>query len=193
LTGSPTVFRADAIRGADVTISNTPTQDRAQHVEAIEAPRVDAAAFRQGWRVHTRLDRLLADDRITPGEWQSAVEYRDAWARILGAAGGDLGGARVSGGRDHHDRLLGQLGTLAQLRAVEARIGRLASALCVACIVEDRAWAWVALQCHRNPETVRDWTALAIRALAGAWAGRRGGGFPDRLTPGTPRRRVRAS
>jgi hypothetical protein len=88
---------------------------------------------------------------------------------------------------------LALLGTVARLRAVETRIGRLAAGLCVACIVEDRSWASIAQQFDRNPETVRDWTALAIRALASVWAGRQHGPAPSRLLPGTVPRRVAAS
>lgn len=153
--------------------SNAPSDDRAQHVEAIDPPRVDATAFRQGWRVRTRLDTLLADHRITPDQWQAAVAYRDAWDRVLSAGGGSSGGNRVSGGSGQHDRLLGLVGTISRLRAVETAIGEPAAPLCFACAVEDRSWASIAAIHRRNPETVRDWTARALRALASAWAASR--------------------
>jgi hypothetical protein len=172
--------------------SNAPT-DLGQHVEAIEPPRVDATTFRQGWRVRTRLDSLLSDRRITPGQWQAAVEYRDAWARVLQAGGGSPGGLRVSGGADRHHRLLGLLDTITRLRATETWIGRLAASLCFACVVEDRSWASIAATCHRNPETVRDWTVLALRSLAVVWAGGQRGGLDVCEPPRTARRRVRAS
>ena len=173
--------------------SNTPTADLGQHVEAIEPPRVDASTFRQGWRVQTRLDTLLADRRITPGQWQAAVEYRDAWARVLGAGGGSPGGFRVTGGADRHHRLLALLDTIARLRAVEAAIGDLAARLCFACAVEDRSWASTAATWGRNPETLRDWTAQAVRALARAWAGAPRGPVAVSSSPGTLPPRVRAS
>lgn len=158
--------------------SNAPLADRARQAEAIEPPRIDARVFRQGWRVRTRLDSLLAARRITPGQWQAAVEYRDAWARVLQAGGGSPGSFRVSGGADRHLRLYGLLDTISRLRAVEASIGRDAARLCIACAVEDRSWASTAATWGRNPETLRDWTAQAVRALARAWAGARRGA-PD--------------
>jgi hypothetical protein len=48
----------------------------------VEAPRVDATAFRQGWRMHTRLDALFVDRRITAAEWQATIEYRTTYERI---------------------------------------------------------------------------------------------------------------
>lgn len=176
----------------DAMTSNAPTADRLQHVEAIEPPRVDASAFRQGWRVRTRLDSLLIDRRISHGVWQAAVAYRDAWARVL-AAGGGSAGLRVSGGADRHDRLLDLLDTISRLRAVETTIGAGAARLCFACVVEDRSWASIAASDRRNPETVRDWTAQALRSLAWAWAGRRCAGLPAMPPPPDPRRRVPAS
>lgn len=173
--------------------SNAPT-DLGQHVEAIEPPRVDATTFRQGWRVRTRLDSLLSDRRITSGQWQAAVEYRDAWARVLQARRGSPDGMlRVSGGSDAHHRLLGLIDTISRLRTVEAAIGRLAAPLCFACVVEDRSWASIAAKFYRNPETVRDWTVLALRALAVAWAGGQRGGLDVCRDPPRARRRVRAS
>jgi hypothetical protein len=150
--------------------SNAPIADLGQHVEAIEPPRVDASTFRQGWRVRTRLDTLLADDRITPGQWQAAVEYRDAWARVLQAGGGSSEGYRVSGGTDAHHRILGLLATVTRLRVVHAAIGADFATLCFACAVEDRSWASIAATWSVNPETCRDRTARAVRALAVAWA-----------------------
>jgi hypothetical protein len=154
--------------------SNAPSAARLRHAEAIEAPRVDAASFRQGWRVRTRLDALLAAGRITGDEWLAAVEYRDAYARVWSGRSGDLAGAKVSGGADLHDRQIARIATLTLLADVERRIGALATALCVACVVEDMSWAAIAALCRRNPETVRDWTALAVRTLASAWATREG-------------------
>ena len=152
-------------------MSNAPGPARVQHVEELEVPRVDATAFRQGWRVRTRLDRLRADGRISAGTWQAADEYRDAWDRVL-AQGGWSEPGRVGGsGSDPHHRLVSLLTTLTRLRAVEEAIGRLASDLCRACAVQDRSWAWIARAYHRNPETVRDWTADALQLLAAAWGG----------------------
>ena len=173
--------------------SNAPSADRLRHAEAIEAPRVDAASFRQGWRVRTRLDALLAAGRITGADWQAAVEYRDAYGRAWGGRGGGFAGVVVSGGADLHAWQIARIATLAVLSGVERRIGTLATALVVACVIEDQSWATIAAMCRRNPETVRDWTALAIRGLAQAWATRQGRDGPLGVMRPEPRRPVRAS
>jgi hypothetical protein len=173
--------------------SNAPTADLGQHFEAIDPPRVDAVSFRQGWRVRTRLDALLASHRITSGHWQAAVEYRDAWGRVLQAGGGSPGACRFSGGTDPHHRVLGLLATVTRLRVVHTTIGADFATLCFACAVEDRSWASIAAARRRNPETERDRAVRALRALAFAWAGTRLGDLDVSSPPREAPRRVRAS
>lgn len=164
-------------------VSHLPTVHRAQHAQAIEAPQVDASAFRQGWRVASRLDALHRDGHITAGEWQAAAEYRAAWHRVLSASSGSsFGQMRVSGGAGDGgaDRLARLADTIGRLRSVEARIGSTAAMLSYWCVVADRSWATTGRALQRNPETVRDWTTDAIRLLALAWssARRRPGAAP---------------
>jgi hypothetical protein len=138
----------------------------------IEAPRVDALAFRQGWRVVTRLDALHRDGRISAGQWQAAVEYRAAWERALTAGGGGAGALVRIGAGGAGDgaasRLAAAVDGISRVRQVHAAIGGHA-ALCFLCIVEDRSWADSGRALGRDPQTVRDWTVLAIAALARAW------------------------
>jgi hypothetical protein len=47
--------------------SSSPTPEFRRH-HAVEPPRVDANEFRQGWRIRSGLDRLLAGGLITPVE-----------------------------------------------------------------------------------------------------------------------------
>lgn len=151
-----------------------PSAAALQHLAGIEAPAIDAREFRQGWRVRTRLDVLRDTGRITAGEYQAAVEYRSAWeaARLEVATTAQLMRS-PGGGADAHTRMLAAVGAVAKLQAVEASIGRFAADLCRACIVRDLPWVEVARITGRNRETVRDWTVLAIRALARAWSGPR--------------------
>lgn len=165
--------RAQALahRAGDVS---TPTAHRAQHVEGIEAPAVDARAFRQGWRITSRLDALHRDGKLTAGEWQAAVEYRAAWCRVLSASPRSFAPMRVSGfAGGGADRLATLTDTITRLRAVEAHIGATAAILAYWCIVADQSWAATGRKLQRNPETVRDWTTDAIRLLARAWSGAR--------------------
>ena len=151
-----------------------PTPEFRQHHD-IEAPRVDAASFRQGWRVRTRLDALLGDGRITPEVWQAAVEYRDAWARVWASRGGELG-HRISGGTDVHQRQIARLGAMTALTSVETAIGPLRTGLVVACVVEDLSWPAIGRLCGRSHHTAQAWTVQALRRLARAWATRPGAG-----------------
>jgi hypothetical protein len=153
-------------------VGNRPTAARTQHAEGIDAPRVDATAFRQGWRVRTRLDALLADGLIQPGERQAAVEYRAAWERVITvAAVGNARLVRSSGGGGPHVRLMAIAGTIERLRVIEAAIGVMADRLCFACAVEDQPWSSMARHHGRDPKTIRVWTAAALRDLATAWNG----------------------
>lgn len=159
-----------------VTTARPTPEFRRQH--DVEAPRVDERAFRQGWIVRTRLDQLLADDRITRAEWQAASEYRVTWAVARELAGIEPGMIRIAGSASADDATIARLDAVTQLRVVEDAIGSLRARLLLAAVVHDLPWATTARYLRRNPETVRDWTVLAIRALAGAWARLQGG--PDR-------------
>ena len=134
----------------------------------VEAPRVDASAFRQGWRVVTRLDALLATRRISPGQWEAAVQYRNAWARVMRAHGGSsqAGMRRIANADAMHARLGYQLDTITLLREIEAQIGQLAAWRCFACVVQDQSWHAIGRRLRCNHETARDWTVFALRALA---------------------------
>jgi len=136
----------------------------------VEAPRVDERAFRQGWIVRTRLDQLLADARITRGEYQIAIEYRQTWAIARELAAIEPGMIRVAGSSSADDATIARLDAVTKLRIVEDAIGSLAARLLLASLVHDLAWAAIARYLRKDPQTVRDWTVLAIHALARAWA-----------------------
>jgi hypothetical protein len=158
-------------------MSNQPSATYRQHHD-VEAPAVNVRAFRQGWLVHTRLDALRRDGRLTAGEWQVAVEYREAWERVLVATNSNsaLGVVVVSGaGGRGADRLAAVADHLTRLRETEAAIGRFAFALCFACAVRDISWIELGRQLHRDRETARDYTAAAFRRLALAWSAPPGG------------------
>lgn len=140
----------------------------------VEDPRVDERAFRQGWRVRTRLDQLLADARITPGEWQAASEYRETWAIARELAGVEPGMIRIAGGSSADAATIARLDAATRLRLVEDAIGTDRARLLLACVVHDLAWAALARHLGKHPETVRDRTVRAIRALAPAWVSVRG-------------------
>jgi hypothetical protein len=154
-----------------ILTTNKPTKEFTRHFD-VEEPRVDERAFRQGWNVRSRLDALLTDRRITRGEWQSASEYRQAWEIARETSAPAEGRASVDHAGSGEAGLLAKLAAARKLREVEAVIGALATRLVVASVVHDLAWAVIARKLDRNPETVRDWTVLAIRALDRAWVSR---------------------
>jgi len=148
-------------------MSNAPLPELRHHHD-VDAPQVDAHAFRQGWRIRTRLDALLADRRITPAEWQAAVEYRDLAATARGIRTLGLLG-RLHTASDREAGVIARLDAETRVRASERRIGRLATALIVACVVEDLSWREIARRIGRTHETARNWTTLAVRALGAVW------------------------
>jgi hypothetical protein len=145
-----------------------PTPEFRRHHD-VEDPRVDERAFRQGWIVRTRLDQLLADGRITRAEWQAASEYRATWAIARELVGIEPGMIRVAGSSSIDAAMIARVDAVTKLRLVEAAIGSLAARLLLACLVHDLRWAAIARFVRKDPQTVRDWTVLAIRALASAW------------------------
>ena len=76
--------------------STRPSAEYERHHD-VAAPRVDSTAFRQGWRVNSRLMQLHASGEITAGELQAAVDYQAAATRIVGLRGLALR-ERVDGG-----------------------------------------------------------------------------------------------
>jgi hypothetical protein len=153
-------------------VSVAPSPELRRHHD-IEAPLIDATAFRQGWRITSRLDALHRDGALGPVEWQAAVEFRQAWERVKAANSGGGGlPMRVSGGAASGgvaDRLATVTDTVTRLREVEEAIGGLAHWLCFACVVEDYSWAAIGRHLHRDPHTARTWTVAAIGHLTAVW------------------------
>lgn len=145
-----------------------PTELNQHHI--VDPPAIDARNFRQAWRVTSRLDALLRDKRISPADHDAACAYRAAWERITA---GHLSSFQLqphsTTQADHHNRQLNALNAWTTIRNLNQTIGAFAASLCHACIVDDLPWTKTARLTQRNRETVRDWTATAIHALADAW------------------------
>lgn len=159
-----------------------------------EAPQVDARAFRQGWRVRTRLDQLLRDGLIWARHYQAATEFRAVYAIARELSSQEPGMIRIASSVAG-EGVDARLDAMTRVRIVEDVLGRFATGLLVACVVEDFPWSRTAQHLHCDPKSVRSWTALAIRALAAAWAP---ASRPERVPtatrdPQTPGRSVRAS
>lgn len=147
-----------------------PTPEFRAHHD-VEDPRVDEVSFRQAWRVHARLDQLLADKRINRDVWQAAIDFRATWAIAREIGGREPGMIRIGSADSGDASMIARLDAEMKVAVVEQAIGRPATALVVACVIADLPWAAIARHCRRHPHTVRDWTVLALFALARAWAG----------------------
>lgn len=132
----------------------------------VEAPTVDAEIFHPGWRVRTRLDRLLRDRAITSAEWLAAVAFRTATERVFAVAWPAplwLGAPGARGPAD--DPIASRLDDLAWLRACRRHLGARICDLVEACVVDDLSWADLGRLYGVDPKTARAWAVLAIRAL----------------------------
>jgi hypothetical protein len=143
-----------------------PTRAYRQHHD-VTAPRVDATAFRQGWRVETRLFGLLTAGLITAATYEAGNRYRDDAEVVLarGSSGG-LGGS--PGGSGDGDGLSWRLDALGRLRAAQAALGTFRALLVTRCAVADASWVAMARECGTTDKTVRRWTIAALEALPGA-------------------------
>jgi hypothetical protein len=65
--------------------SSAPSRAYCQHHD-VEAPQVDAANFRQGWRVHSRLASLAESGRIDREQLEAAITW-GIWAERVTTRG----------------------------------------------------------------------------------------------------------
>jgi hypothetical protein len=135
----------------------------------IEAPRVDAKAFRQGWRVVTRLDGLLAAGRITPGTWQACAEYRSSWDAIRRVSPGTAWGVTRIAGYGGGGAREAPLDRIRHVRLAEAAIGARATDLTRWCCVEHLAWTTIGDRLGVRDVTACKRTVDALERLALAW------------------------
>jgi len=145
--------------------SNAPAAEYRQHHE-VEAPQVDTSSFRQGWRVHSRLDSLATSGRIDRQQLEAAVTWGN-WAERVATPGTSPWRIRVDGGGQgggtFADR---QIDVAARLRESTAALGTSRIALLGACVVEDMSWRRLGLRLGVSAETARERVVEAIAALA---------------------------
>ena len=139
----------------------------------VEEPRVDATVFRPGWRVQTRLERLLADQVISPPMWRAAVIYRDTYAIAFGSSLGssiDRVGLGRRPARSNPTMRLepaeNQLAAVERLAMVRRRLGAVVVQLIDQITIEDACWAEIGRQFRISPKTARVWALTALSGLA---------------------------
>ena len=141
-----------------------PTALYRQHHD-VDPPRVDAGAFRQGWRVRSRLDVLHDEGAIGDAAYEAARQFRRAWEIAFSERSPSLMSfsARSTGraGGGPVDRLA----VVSWLRRIGAALGPFDCKLLEQCLVLDLAWAAIGRQHQVADTTARRWTIAALRRL----------------------------
>jgi hypothetical protein len=149
-------------------MSSQPSPHYRQHHE-VDAPRVDTQAFRQGWRVRTRLDGMLAAGLISAAGWQAGADFRVKWERAYGqgiAPATGMMGVRAS----HGDRMAaGRIDAVTWLRRAHDALGERQFWLIERCAVHDASWVSIAADLAIDDKRARALTAQALGALAEIW------------------------
>jgi hypothetical protein len=147
--------------------SNAPTQSYRQHHD-ITAPQIDAATFRPGWLVRTRLWSLFDNGRIDHAALDAALAWR-RWAEVISPTKVQSWEVRVDtpagpgGGAMAH-----RIDAAGRLRSAAAALGKLRIAILEACVLKDHSWLELGRLLRVSDKTARDRAAEAIAALA-AW------------------------
>jgi hypothetical protein len=153
--------------------SNAPSQTYLRHHD-VTAPRVDSAAFRQGWRVVTRLDGLLEAGRIDREQWDAACRWR-RWAERITPSRQPSWGIRIDDAvaSSHADiGMLHRVDVATRLRNCATALGTLRVRLLEACVRDDLSWRAIAERLQISDKTAREHAAEAVAALADWLAGR---------------------
>ncbi|HEY1442344.1 MAG TPA: hypothetical protein VGF65_16330 [Mycobacterium sp.] len=146
-------------------MSAQPSAEYRRHHD-VTAPRVDARTFRQGWRVRSRLDVLLADGAIDAVGHAQAIAFRDAWETAYGRSGNALMSVRSGGSTGPHDREGRRLDASGWLRGAALHLGAHGYLLVEACAVHDLSWPEIGRRFVVSHHTARSWTIQAINRLA---------------------------
>ena len=150
-----------------------------QHFD-VEAPRVDAGAFRQGWRVRSRLDVLLDEGAVGNEAYEAARLFRRAWeiafsertpAMLMSFSARSVG--RAGAGP------VNRLAAVSWLRRIAAALGPFDCRLLEQCVVLDLAWTAIGRQHQVADTTARRWTIAALRRLGELSAADRPARQPD--------------
>jgi hypothetical protein len=145
--------------------TNQPTPQFQQH-HTVETPQVDSTAFRQGWRVTTRLDGLLEAGRIDREAWDAACMWR-RWVERTGSLPAQAWDVRVDRSLVPNDAAaLDRVRTAAKLRGVADALGPLRTRLLELSVRDDRSWRQIGDRLQMDAKTARSWCAGAIMALA---------------------------
>jgi hypothetical protein len=160
---------ASALSAAIAT--SRPTPQFVRHHD-VAPPQVDAAAFRQGWRVATRLDGLLESGRIDRETWDAACAWR-RWIETVAPSRVQPWEIRVdTPAVPNETGTLVRVQTSGKLRAAAEALGPVRVKLLEWVIAKDFAWREVGRFMRVSDKTARDRAVEALIALADWCAGR---------------------
>jgi hypothetical protein len=138
----------------------------------VTAPQVDSTAFRQGWRVATRLDALLETGRINREQHDVACEWR-RWAETVTPSRARPWDIRVDISAVPTDAgMLFRVHAATKLREAAAAIGELRARILEAVVLHDCSWRQLAQQLRVSDKTATQRAAEAVVALADWRCGR---------------------
>jgi hypothetical protein len=154
-----------------VVSTGRPTPQFRRHHD-VTAPQVDTTAFRQGWRVATRLDSLLEAGRIDREAWDCAHEWR-RWAETVTPFRAQPWDVRVDISAVPTDAgMLLRVHAATKLREAAVAIGALRAKILEAVVLHDCSWRQLAQQLRVSDKTAMQRTAEAVVALADWGSGR---------------------
>ncbi len=145
--------------------TSAPTAELRRH-HPIEAPKVDSTAFRQGWRVATRLDGLLESGAITREAWDAARQWR-RWAETTAPVWSQAWNVRVDRSLTTNDSaMLHRVTAATKLRACAETLGELRIRLLELHVVRDASWREIAARAGVSDKTGKGMVIEALEALA---------------------------
>jgi hypothetical protein len=152
-------------------LTSAPTPQFRQHHQA-QAPQVDSTAFRQAWRITTRLDGLLEAGRIDREQYEAAQEWR-RWAEAVTPFRAQSWDVRVDASRVANDAaMVLRVNAAAKLRSVTEMLGQLRHRLLELSVRDDRSWREIGDRLGVDAKTATGRVIEAIAALADWHAGR---------------------
>ncbi len=169
-------FAATAVRPAQAALppavaTGRPTPAFRQHHD-VAAPQVDPTAFRQGWRVASRLDQLLEAGAIERESWEAAGQWR-RWAETTAPARAQAWDVRVDRSLTSNETaMLHRVTAAARLRACAQALGELRIQLLDLHVIRDASWRDISARAGVSDKTVKAMVIEALEALADHCAGR---------------------
>ena len=147
-----------------------PSLEYRRHFD-VEAPAIDARAFRTGWRPLTRLAALLEAGQISHEAFTAGMVWR-GWVEALGRVPVQRWTARIGSAVLHDGATPLQAVAARALRDAGAAFGPYRIRILFDHLVEDLSWRELGLKLRLDPKTAIVRAVASLEALACWRAGR---------------------